>query len=154
MSVQSSKYSIFKIKSADGKNEVDLVQAEFRVGNFYYYENVLSPFITGVVTIISTSGAAKSKDDTQERLGSLHTSLPLEAGCELLVKIEDPIGEGLDFSSTRDPFKRLYINEVQIIDKKSTSEIIQLRFISRMGLVNNTKRLTKHYSGKITNSIK
>jgi len=153
MSVQSSKYSIFKIISADGKNEVDFAQGQFRIANFYYYENVLSPFITGIVTIVSTSAVTKSKDDTQERVGSLHTSLPLEVGCELLVKIEDPIGEGLDFSSKKDPFKKLYVNEVQIIDKKSTSEIIQIRFISRIGLVNNTKRLTKHYTGKITDSI-
>jgi len=39
MSVQSSKYSIFKIISADGKNEVDFAQGQFRIANFYYYEN-------------------------------------------------------------------------------------------------------------------
>jgi len=108
MSVQGSIYEVFKIRSADGKNEVDIYSAQFRVGNIYYYENILSPFVTGVVTIISTSGAAESQEDTQGRLGSLHTALPLEAGCEVFLKIKDDIGKGLDFSSKRNTYKRLW----------------------------------------------
>tara|TARA_B100000902_G_scaffold271126_1_gene257032 strand:+ start:1464 stop:2798 length:1335 start_codon:yes stop_codon:yes gene_type:complete len=154
MSVQGSIYEVFKIRSADGKNEVDIYSAQFRVGNIYYYENILSPFVTGVVTIISTSGAAESQEDTQGRLGSLHTALPLEAGCEVFLKIKDDIGKGLDFSSKRNTYKRLYVNEVQVIDKKSNSEIIQLRLISKIGWRNNTERITKHFRGKISGSIK
>ena len=94
---------------------------------FASYENILSPQITGIVTIVSTSGAEENKEDTQKRVGSLYTSLPLQVGCELLMKIKDPIGEGIDFASPTNPHKKLYINEVQIIDKSSSSEIIQLR---------------------------
>ena len=117
MSGQGSIYEVFKIRSADGKNEVDIYSAQFRVGNIYYYENILSPFVTGIVTIISTSAAATSQEDTQERTGSLHTALPLEVGCEVFFKIKDTIGKGLDFSSKKDAYKRLYVNEVQVIDK-------------------------------------
>ena len=98
MSVQGSKYEIFKIRSANGEREVDLYEGQFRIGNIYYYENILSPQITGIVTIVSTSGAVEDKEDTQERVGSLYTSLPLQVGCELFMKIKDPIGEGIDFS--------------------------------------------------------
>jgi len=154
MSVQGAQYEIFKIRSADGKNEVDLAKGQFRIGNIYYYENILSPYITGIITIISTSSAAQSKEDTQERLGSLHTSLPLEAGCEIFMKIKDTVGKGLDFSSKRNTFKRLYVNEVQVIDKSSTSEMLQIRFISKIGIVNNSRRVTKHYRGNISGSVK
>ena len=154
MSGQGSIYEVFKIRSADKKNEVDIYSAQFRVGNIYYYENILSPFITGIVTIISTSAAAESQQDTQGRMGSLHTSLPLEAGCEIFMKIKDTIGKGINFSSKTDPFKRLYVNEVQVIEKSSTSEIIQIRFISKIGWVNNTKRVTKHFRGKISESVR
>tara|TARA_B100000287_G_scaffold396750_1_gene412698 strand:+ start:104 stop:1438 length:1335 start_codon:yes stop_codon:yes gene_type:complete len=154
MSAQGSIYEVFKIRSADGKNEVDIYSAQFRVGNIYYYENILSPFVTGVVTIISTSAAATSQEDTQERMGSLHTALPLEAGCEVFLKIKDDIGKGIDFSSKRDTYKRLYVNEVQVIDKKSNSEIIQLRLVSKISLVNNTERITKHFRGKISESVR
>ena len=60
---QSSVYEKFIILSADGQNRADIANAEFRVTSFDYYENILSPFITGTVVISSTSGAAQSKED-------------------------------------------------------------------------------------------
>ena len=159
MSVQASQYEIFKIRAAkrdglDRKNEVDFAEGQFRIGNIFYYENLLSPYITGVVTIISTSGAAESQDDTQGRKGSLHTSLPLEAGCEIFMKIKDPIGKGIDFSSKWNKHKRFYVNEVQVIEKSSTMEILQVRFISKLGITNNAKKITRHYKGNIVHSVR
>ena len=119
MAVQGATYEIFQIRSADGERVVDLYEGQFRGGNIYYYENILSPQITGVITIVSTSGAVQSQEDVQKRVGSLHTSLPLEVGCEILLKIKDVIGNGIDFSSPTNPHKRLYVNEVQIIDKSA-----------------------------------
>ena len=92
MTVQSSLYKKFIIISADGERSVTIDYGDFRVLNIYYYENILSPNITGVVTITSTI-VTKSATDIQERMGSLHSSLPLEVGCELLIQIKDPIGE-------------------------------------------------------------
>ena len=154
MAVQGAKYEIFKIRSADGQRVVDLYEGQFRVGNIYYYENILSPQITGIITIISTSGVVQSQEDVQKRVGSLHTSLPLEVGCEILLKIKDVIGNGIDFSSITNPHKRLYVNEVQIIDKSANSEIIQLRFTSKIGWTNTTKRVTRHFDGLITESVR
>ena len=154
MSQEAPKYEIFKIISADGKNEVDFAKAQFRVGNIYYYENILSPYITGLVTIISTSKAAKSSKDTQKRFASLHSALPLEVGCEILMKIKANVGKELDFSSKKNPHKRFYVSEVQVLSKSAKSEILQVRFVSRIGWANNTKRLTKHYTGNITESVK
>ena len=131
MTVQSSLYKKFIIISADGERSVSIDYGDFRVLNIYYYENILSPNITGVVTITSTI-VTKSATDIHERMGSLHSSLPLEVGCELLIHIQDPIGEGLNFSSEDNPHERFYVNEVQVLERTSTSEIIQLRFISNM----------------------
>ena len=154
MAQEAPKYEIFKIISADGKNEVDFAKAQFRVGNIYYYENILSPYITGTTTIISTSKSAKSSKDTQKRFASLHSALPLEVGCEILMKIKNDVGKGVDFASKKNPHKRFYVSEVQVLSKSSQSEIVQVRFVSRIGWANNTKRLTKHYTGNITESIK
>ena len=106
MVIQSPIYEIFKIVSADGQTEVSIDDAQFRVTDISYYENILSPNITGKVTIFSTIGAVKSASDTQNRLGSLYSSLPLEVGCEILMKIKDTIGNGLDFSSKNE----IYLN--------------------------------------------
>ena len=99
---QSSIYEKFIIISPDGENRADIAEAQFRVISFDYFENILSPVITGTVTIVSTSGAVESKEDKQNRKGSLHSSLPVRAGCQLLVKIKDEIGDGLDFSVESD----------------------------------------------------
>ena len=147
-------YEKFVLISADGRRSVSVDDAQFRVTDIYYYENILSPHITGIVTLVSTIGVSASEDDIQDRVGSLHSYLPLEVGCELLLKVKNYIGEGLDFSSTTNPHKRFYINEVKVLEKTSTSEILQFRFVSRIGWTNPTKRVTRHFDGRISESVK
>ena len=147
-------YEKFIIISADGRRSVTADDAQFRVTDIYYYENILSPNITGIVTLVSTVGVSNSEDDIQDRVGSLHSYLPLEVGCELLLKVKNYIGEGLDFSSTTNPHKRFYINEVKVLEKTATSEILQFRFVSRIGWTNPTKRVTRHFDGRISESVK
>ena len=147
-------YEKFVIISADGRRYVTADDGQFRVTDIYYYENILSPHITGTVTLVSSIGVSNSADDIQDRVGSLHSYLPLEVGCELLLKVKNYIGEGLDFSSTTNPHKRLYVNEVKVLEKTSTSEILQFRFVSRIGWTNPTKRVTRHFDGRISESVK
>tara|TARA_R100001082_G_C4363968_1_gene160854 strand:+ start:649 stop:1986 length:1338 start_codon:yes stop_codon:yes gene_type:complete len=151
---QSPIYEKFVIISTDGRRSVTADDAQFRVTDIYYYENILSPNITGMVELVSTIGVSNSADDIQDRVGSLHSYLPLEVGCELLLKVKNYIGEGLDFSSTTNPHKRFYINEVQVLEKTSTSERLRFRFVSRIGWTNPTKRVTRHFDGRISESVK
>ena len=156
MAVQSSKYEVFKIKSSNGEREVDLIDGPYaggtRIVNIYYYENVLSPHITGVITLVST-GDAVSKEGDESTTGSLYEYLPLEAGCELLMRIKTEIGDGIDYAVKDDPHRILYINEVQILDKQSNSETIQIRFCSRIGVLNAVKKVTSCYKGNISESV-
>ena len=156
MAVQSSKYEVFKIKSSNGEREVDLIDGPYaggtRVVNIYYYENVLSPHITGVITLVSTADAV-SKEGDEGTTGSLYEYLPLEAGCELLMRIKTEIGEGIDYAVKDDPHRILYVNEVQILDKQANSETIQIRFCSRIGVLNAVKKVTSCYKGNISESV-
>ena len=145
------KYEIFQIVSANGENSVDIFSGQFRVLSFSYYESIISPHITGSITINSSTSAAESQDDAQGRLGSLYSSLPLRPGCTILTQIKNDVGETLDFHS--DPYKRLYVTDVSVINKSSTNETIVLRFTSKIGFLNETTRVNKHYRGKITDSI-
>ena len=154
LEAQEVKYEEFKIISQDGSNAVDAYSGKFRVIRFNYYETILSPYITGNVTIVSTTDAAVSTEDNQQRSGSLYNFLPLSAGCVITAKFRAGVGNEtnfLDFST--DPFKRLYVTEVSVINKSPTSETIVLKFISRIGWLNETTRITKHYKGKITDSV-
>jgi len=154
LEAQEVKYEEFKIISQDGSNAVDIYSGKFRVISFNYYENILSPYITGNVVIVSTTDAAKSAEDTQQRTGSLYSFLPLSVGCIIIAKIKAGVGQqvkSLDFST--DSFKRLYVTDVTILDKNSTSETIILKFVSRIAWLNETTRVTKNYKGKITDSV-
>ena len=159
--VQGSKYEKFKIISANGKNSIDLggneykeYGAPFRILSIFFYENILSPYITGVITIQSTLDAAADQSDTQERRGSLHSSLPLEVGCRILIKIKDPLGKGIDYTNAFDPFNQLYVEEVKVLTKNASRETVQLRVISRIGWTNNTKRVTAFYNNRISDSVR
>ena len=151
---QQAIYEKFIILSADGQNSADLYEGQFRVISFDYFENILSPFITGSVVISSSSGAAKSKDDRQGRLGSLHTSLPLRAGCQLLVKIKSEIGEVLDYSNANDDYKKLYVTDLKVLERGSTSETTEIKFSSRTAWLNETTRVSNRFKGKISDSVK
>ena len=146
------KYELFQIVSANGENTVNLYDGQFRVLSFDYYESIISPHITGSLVISSSTGAAKSKDDAQERVGSLYSSLPLRSGCVILASVKSELGKTLDFHS--DPYKRLYVTDVSVITKSPTSENIVLKFTSKIALMNETSKVNKHYKGKITDSIK
>ena len=161
MQVQGSKYEKFKIISANGRNSVELGDDEykeygapFRILSIFFYENILSPYITGVITVQSTLDAAVDQDDTQGRRGSLHSALPLEVGCRILIKIQDPLGKGIDYTDERDPFKQLYVEEVTVLNKNASRETVQLRVISKIGWTNNTKRVTGFYCNRISESVK
>lgn len=159
--VQGSKYEIFKIISANGGNSVELGNDEykeygapFRIINIFFYENILSPYITGVITIQSTLDAAVDQNDIQERRGSLHSALPLEVGCRILLKVKDSLGKGIDYSDESDPFKQLYVDEVQVVSKNSSMETVQLRVVSKIGWNNNTRRVTSSYKNRISDSVR
>lgn len=151
---QEAVYEKFEIFSPDMQNSVRIEDGEFRVVSFDYYENILSPIITGKVAIVSSSGSAKSQTDTANRLGSLHGSLPLRVGSVIRVKIRTGIGEVLDFSSSQNEYKQLYVTDVSVIEKKSTSETLAIRFSSRTAWLNETTRIVKRFNGRISDSAK
>jgi len=123
----------------------------WEVVNLYYYENILAPYITGYVNIVSTSDVVVSQFDKQERKVSL--SANLDVGQKILMKVRSRIGTGIDFSSEDDEHKQLYIVGKQIIERNSQKETIQLRFTSKIGYLESTKTLGKSYDGPISQSV-
>ena len=59
---------------------VDGIPLTGKVVDFYYYESLLSPFVTANLTYVDTGNSvvAGKSQDTQERLGTLTSGLPLE----------------------------------------------------------------------------
>lgn len=147
---QASIFEEFIITSDDGSNSVNLYDGQIRIISFDYFESILSPCITGTVIISSGSDAAVSREDPQNRVGSILSHLPLRAGSIISTKIRTKNGV-LNFSG--DDYKVLYVTKVVPLIQDSNSETISIKFTSKIGWLNETTRITRSFNGKITKSV-
>ncbi len=154
MLVQASEIEKFIITTSDSKSdkELDVIKnSAVSVVNLYFYENLLSPYITGVVSLMSTGSV---EGISEKGLLVSAKQLPIEAGSKIRMKIKTLLGPGVDFSSDDDVHKQLIINEVQVIDKTSpTKELIQIRFTSIIGPINSAVKVGNKLEGKVSSVV-
>ena len=118
---------------------------------FNYFESLYSPTVTANLIFVDAGGSieADKDQDTQGRLGSIKSSLPLTGGENLEVKIESKSGT-LDF--TRSPLK---VDAVPSTASESNREAIFLSLVSNPTLENlEIKDPTKTYKGRISDTVK
>ena len=118
---------------------------------FNYFESVYSPEVTANLIFVDASGSIQAgKDqDTQERLGSIKSALPITGGENVEVRIESKSGT-LDF--TRNPLK---VDAVPSTTQESNREAIFLSLVSNPTLQNlEIKDPCKTYTGKISDTVK
>ena len=117
---------------------------------FNYFESLYSPTVTANLIFVDAGGSieADKDQDTQGRLGSIKSALPLTGGENLEVKIESKSGT-LDF--TRSPFK---VDAVPSTASESNREAIFLSLVSNPTLENlEIKDPTKTYKGRISDTV-
>ena len=122
-----------------------------KTATFNYFESVYSPEVTANLIFVDAGASIQAgKDqDTQERLGSIKSSLPITGGENVEVRIESKSGT-LDF--TRNPFK---IDAVPSTTQESNREAIFLSLVSNPTLQNlEIKDPCKTYTGKISDTVK
>ena len=143
MEIKNLKPDLFKIRHLPDKKGDKIKEYTDKDGwyvtNLYYYESILSPYITGYITLVSTSDAA-SNDETNRKEG-IFNSLSIDD--EIFLKVHN-----LDFSGG----KRLVINDMQVLKKDSNKEIVQLRFVSRVAVENAKSNVEANHEG-ITSDI-
>jgi len=152
MLVQASPVKQFIITSS-GKNkkELDVIKNNsIAITSIYFYENLLSPYITGVATLLSTG----SVEGVSEKgiLGTIR-QLPIEAGSTIRMQVETSLGPGLNFASDENIHKKLIVNEVQVIERKSTKELVQIRFNSVVALQDKMGKVGEKLEGKISSIV-
>lgn len=141
----ASIYEKFVI-SKNGK-EINLAG---KVTSFDYYESLLSPNVTALVTFTDTGNSAPfdRKYDKQERLGTVYNALPLTGGEKLEIKVKSKLGT-LDF--TKNFF---YVNAISNPAQESKREVIALSLVSPYSFSNQQSLVYKKFVGKISNSVK
>ena len=113
-----------------------------KVISFNYFESVYSPEITANLIFVDASGSIKANkaQDTQERAGSIKSSLPIIGDEELEFIINSKSGT-LDFSK-----KPLRVISAPIITEESNRQNVFLSLVSKPGV--ETKPI-KLISGKL-----
>ena len=94
--LSKSSFKKFIIKKISSGKIVDLSEdltansTSTKVIGINYYESLFSPQITATVSLVDTGGlsAYDSKYDTQERTGTIVSTLPLDGDVEFEIEIE------------------------------------------------------------------
>tara|TARA_S200000501_G_scaffold76995_1_gene68792 strand:+ start:3016 stop:4320 length:1305 start_codon:yes stop_codon:yes gene_type:complete len=149
---EASLYEELILESNDRSKSIDIKLGTIAID---YFEDLFSPTITAKVRVVNTgdSVAVEGKKERQ----SIYNGLPLRGGERLSMKILDQgktgKGEekkGLDFS---DPERNLYVSSITDVISESQRESFLLNLVSREAITNETTRVVKKYSSKISTSV-
>jgi hypothetical protein len=142
---QSSKYEILTITKGNRT-----VRLDGKTTSFDYYESVLSPNVTAVMTFIDTGGSVSYDGDydSQERIGSIYNALPITGQEEVRFKIKSKLGT-LDFSNNP-----LYVNGALNPGEESNRQGVALSLVSKTAILNQEATVFKKYSGNIGDSVR
>ena len=138
-----AQYQILTL-TKDGNTPIRL---DGKTVSFDYYESLLSPNITAIMTFVDTGGSTSYNTDFHpqgdKKLGTIYNALPLtgDGSEEIKFKIVSGLGT-LDFSKTP-----LYVNSAINPDQDSQRESVTLSLVSKSAITNQQTHVKKNYSG-------
>ena len=138
----------FKISANMSDRSRELTNA---IGEFRYYESVLSNNITASAAIVETGFEEDGGQETFAR-GTLDW-LPIRGGERVDIVVEDaqPEPNRLDFSRGMDA---LYVNRVRGVDPGTQKDVYFMDFASKEYFSNDMMRVTRKYEEKISDNVK
>ena len=149
---EASLYEELILESNDRSKSIDIKLGTISID---YYEDLFSPTITAQVRVVNT-GDSIAKEGSKERQ-SIYNGLPLRGGERLSMKILDQgktgngkEKKGLDFT---DPEQNLIVSSITDVISQSERETFLLNLVSREAITNETTRVFKKYSSKISTSV-
>jgi hypothetical protein len=149
---QASTYEIFKIQKK-GRPAIDITGQE-KIGpktvGFNYYESLFSPSVTATLSVIETGSSVNydPKYDSQSRIGTLSSALPLSGDVSVAFKIRSKYGI-LDFTKNS-----LLFDKIISPGSESNREAIIMNLVSKNFKLNEEATVYKKYSGNIGNSVR
>jgi len=137
-----------KILIDNGTKTVDIKEA---TTTFSYYESLFSPHVTATLSYVDTGNSVRAENDqdTQERVGTVFSSLPLRGGEKVQVIIE-PQNGGLTLDFDDYP---LYVTGISIPRDEYSRQIVVLNLSSESAIKNENKTLYKKYYNNIGNTV-
>ena len=144
---RASIYEKMTLRNEKTNKEVTLIG---KTSSFDYFESVYSPEVTASLIYTEASGSVRANkaQDTEERLGSIKSSLPIIGEEELIFKVTSKSGT-LDFSQ-----KPLRVNTSYVVAQDANRQSVFLSLVSKPGIDNEEiKNACILYKGKISNTV-
>ena len=146
---QRSLFELFEIIKNGRVIDIGGNDGATKATTFDYYESILSPNVTAVLTVADVASAVEynSKYEKQEIEGTLSSALPLTGDVDVRFKIATKYGT-LDFTK-----KPLLFDKEMIPVQESNKEFIVMNLVS-----SHAKQIqlpvNKKYTGNISNSVR
>ena len=148
----ASLYEELILESNDRSRSIDIKLGTISID---YYEDIFSPTITAKVRVVNT-GDTIAKEGSKERQ-SIYNGLPLRGGERLSMKVLDQ-GKtyqgkektGLNFT---DPEQNFIVSSISDVISQAQRETFLLNLVSQEAITNETTRVFKKYSAKISTSV-
>ena len=151
--VAASAYEVFQIEKNGAIVDISGTDPYGpKTTSFDYYESILSPNISAVLTLMDVGGSAayNSKYDKQSRLGTLSSAFLLSGDINVSFKITNKSGsQVLDFTKNPLIFDK-QINPVQ----ESNREPIIINLVSKTAKKNMEATIAKTFRGKISENVR
>jgi hypothetical protein len=147
MAVQKSIYEVLTIESNDQSKTLDLINGAI---TFDYYEDIFSPTITAKLKIFNVGNTVSDGSKNQ----SIYNGLPLRGGERVALKINpnsETMNSSLDFSTVE---KYFYVQSITDVIAENARESFTLNLVSREAISNETNRVTKKFTSKISDSVR
>ena len=126
------------IASNNGTSSVDISNG---LNEVRYYESILSDTRTATLVYIDSGGSINGK--------SVLDGLPITGGEKVILKIKDLNDKEIVVNNNN----ALYVNQVTPLSENTNNQIVSLELKSKEYFLNNKIRVSKKFTGKISNNI-
>ena len=126
------------IASNNGTSSVDISNG---LNEIRYYESILSDTRTATLVYIDSGGSINGK--------STLDGLPITGGEKVILKIKDLNDKDIVVDNNN----ALYVNQVTPLSENTNNQIVSLELKSKEYFLNNKIRVSKKFTGKISNNI-
>jgi len=133
------------------ENDTRSVDIKLATTTFSYYESLFSPHITATLSFVDTGNSirAENTQDTQERVGTVFSSLPIRGKETVKAIIRSESGGSLDFSNYP-----LYVTGVVAPKDEFSRQVVLLNLSSESAIKNENKTLYKKYYNNVGNTVR
>lgn len=142
----ASTYEILTVKK-EGRPEIDITGTSNgpQTVTFDYYESLFSPSVTSVISLVDNGSSVPydKKFDSQERMGTLSSALPLSGDVSFSFKIKTKYGY-LDYTK-----KPLLFDKIANPGSESNREAVIINLVSETFKYNEEASVHKKYTGNI-----